>query len=133
MQDKLEKLATFEVKIGGMLFLMRRRTTLVMSLIGDPVVVFGMLAKAQKKEQTPEQQEKDMGNYRDALAEMEGKVCPEALISIDGVPFDPIAHPVDSVSGLLLKEFLNSGLAVDPTPGSSMGGAEPGQEQPLTP
>jgi len=130
MQDKLEKLATFEVKIGGISFLMRRRTTLIMALIGDPVVVFGLLAKAQNREQTPEQQEKDMAGYRDQLAEMEDKVCPEALISIDGTLFDPELHPVDAVCGVLLKQFLGSGLDVDPITGSSTGDVEPGQNQP---
>ena len=115
MQDKLRNLATFEVKIGGMSFRVRHRITALMMQIGDASKVFGLHAQARDKELTPEQQDKFMEKYLKERTEMESKVCPVALASIDGVPFDPSAHEVSHVAGVILDKFLLSGLEADPT------------------
>lgn len=123
----LQDLSTFEVKIGGVSFRMRRRTTALMLLIGDPVRVFGLLAEGRKKGRDEADQEKDMTSYFKAMVEMEDNVCPVALVAIDGVEFVHDNQPwpeLDPVKGLLLKKFISSGLEADPIESSCTAPAE---------
>ena len=69
--NALHELGTFEVKIGGIVFRMYRRTTALMLLIGDPVKVFGLLAEGRKKEGSDKEKEASMSAYFKSLSMME--------------------------------------------------------------
>lgn len=116
--QELKALATFETVIGGIVFVQRRRSTATMLEVGNVRKVLGLIQGANVPEdKKPEVTEKAAVDY----ADMVKRSCFLNLVSINGVLVDETEHTVDNlahVSDALFKAFLNSGLDVDPMPGS---------------
>lgn len=120
--DALRELSLFTVKIGGVSFKMRRRVTRLMLQLGNPQRVFGLIAGANKGEEIEiEKIEAAKVEY----VEMAENCLRIALVEVDGEPVDltlaKTREEVYPLSDVLFKAFLDSGLALDPSPESSKG------------
>jgi len=125
--EALKGIGTYEVKVSGVVFELKHRTTALMLQLGDVRQVFGLLSGGG--ERTPEQRQEDTAAHIERSVIMEGNICKVALVAIAGVPFvhgDRDWPELDPVTGPLLKSFLGSGLSVDPMPNSCTAPAESG-------
>lgn len=117
---KLKALATFTESIGGVEFTLARRTNMVMLEIGGVQQVLSLLAKGTTNVSDPL---KDVTAFVDA----QGKTLKLIVKAVDGVQIDEGFdwEALDPFADALFISFLNSGLDVDPLPGSLKGGKGP--------
>jgi hypothetical protein len=115
----VKSLATFQVSIGGVPFVGRRRHTALMLQIGNPDAVFGLLANARGG--TSKDPEGDLKKYAEATAEMESKALELALVSVGGKTLEEIGmthEDLAHVGNAFMMAFIRSGLDADPMPES---------------
>ena len=114
----------FTVKIKGVEFTGKRRSTALMLEIGDVRRVFGMLAKSKKGDVPPEEGAKASADY----VKMTEKALALTLVKIDGVPVEELgllAGELNHVADAYFSAFIDSGLSADPIAGSLKGDKEP--------
>lgn len=121
MREKLKALGKFTVKIGGVAFTLRRRSTQVLLEAGDSSGVFGLISGANKTRGKELSDLPDLGN---AYTDMVRGVLKAAIVEVDGEPFEWDWELVAPVSDALFRHFMLSGLDVDPSPDSSTGPVE---------
>ncbi len=127
----IKALATFQVSIGGVPFVGRRRHTALMLQIGNPETVFGLLAKV--KEAKAEEQDKVLNAYAEATADMEAKALKYALLTVGGKTVEELGLDIEDLSHVghaFLMSFISSGLKADPMPRSCKGRQDQEQQEP---
>lgn len=120
----MKELTTFKVTIGGHTFEVYRKCTALTAKLGGVRQVLGALQAVHADEAEADK----LADAYEQYSELLRRFTELAVVSVDGVPVEDSGHTWDElqfVADVLFKEYMKSGLSVDPSPGSLTGPKEP--------
>jgi len=114
MEDPILKAATFKVKIGGVTFMLRRRSTAVMATARGFMAVVGQIAADPAAvDKVDERAARNLSESILRAAMVVPMMAAPGETTIAGARYT--YDDLDPFTDVLLHEFMNSGLQVDPT------------------
>lgn len=111
--DPIIRAGTFEVTIGGVAFVLRRRSTAVMAMARGFMAVVGQIAAdPQAASKVDDRQAQNLAEAVLRAAMLTPQMAPVGEGTVEGVQYtyEDLAPFVDA----LLAAFMESGLQVDP-------------------
>jgi hypothetical protein len=114
MGDPILDAATFEVKIGGVAFVLRRRSTEVMALARGFMAVVGQIAAdPAAADKVNEKAARDLSESILRAAMVVPMMAAPGETTVTGARYT--YHDLAPFADALLTQFMHSGLQVDPT------------------